>query len=112
MAIPVIAGLPWLAGLIGGLFSSLFSFFTTYFTKRLAIVAAAVLVVVGLTAGLFAALDALLAGLVFTLPAEFTGMVGHFLPSNAVACVSIVTSAKLLRFAYDWNVRVIQWKLL
>lgn len=112
MPVPVLVGLPWLASLLGGFFASLFSFFATYVTKRVAIVAAAVIIIGTLTVGLFTALELLVDALTFVLPAEFTGMAGHFVPPIAPACVTAHTTARLLRFAYDWNVRVIQYKLL
>lgn len=112
MPVPVLVGLPWLAGLVGGFFSTLFSFFATYVTKRVAIVAAAVVIITTLTVGLFTALELLIDGLAVVLPGEFTGMAGHFVPPIAPACVTAHVTAKLLRFAYDWNVRVVQYKLL
>lgn len=112
MPLPVLAGIPWLAGLLGGLFSSLFTFFATYFTKRLAIVAAAVVIITTLTVGLFTALQALVTGIALTLPSEFVAMSGHFVPPHAMEYVSAVVSAQLLRYAYDWNVRVAQYKML
>lgn len=112
MPIPVVLGLPWLAGLVAGLFSSLFTFFASFVTKRLAITAAAVVLITTLTAGLFAALEALVATLTLVMPTEVSQVGGLVTPSNLTTCISIMVSARLLRYAYDWNVKVIQYKLL
>lgn len=109
--IPVLAGIPWLAGLIGGLFSSLFTWFAQYFTRRFAVIAAVLVIIGSLTLGLFTALDALASGLSLAAPSWMLEAAGHFLPSNTLACVTAVTTAKLLRYAYDWNIRIIQYKL-
>ena len=105
------AGIPWLAGVLGGVFSGLFGFLTKYLTKRLAIVTAVVAVIVTLTAALFAALEGLLAGLSYVFPPEVSQGMALVTPDNLTACVSIIISAKTLRFAYDWNIRVMQYKL-
>lgn len=111
MPLPVLLGIPWLAGVIGSGFMGLFAWFMTYMTKRLAFVAAAIVVLVALTTGLFVALESLTAGLVYILPNALSQGVGLFAPSNISVCVSIVISAHMLRYAYDWNVRILQMKL-
>lgn len=109
--IPVLAGMPWLAGVLGGLFSSLFNFFATYITKRFAIIAAAVLVIVALTSAFFAALQAMVAGLSLVVPSSVVQLAAFVLPSNVDECASIVVASRLLRYAYDWNIKIIQYKL-
>lgn len=112
MPIPAVLGVSWLAGVIGTAFAGLFAWLLTFMTKRLAIVVLAVGVLLTLTASLFVALESLLSGLVYILPASLTQSVGLFAPSNLSLCVSIVVSAHMLRYVYDWNVRVVQMKLI
>lgn len=112
MALPVLIGLPWLGGVLGSFFSALFSFFATYVTKRLALVAAAVVLLISLTAAFWAALEGLVSGLSFALPAPYVAMFDHFVPGNATACLSIVISARLFRYVYDWNSLVVRMKML
>jgi hypothetical protein len=107
----VLAGIPWLAGILGGVFSSLFGYFVQFATKRIAIVGAAVVVIVALTAGLFTALEALVAGLSLVVPPELSAATGLLLPANITSCAAIIATAHLLRFAYEWNIRIIQYKL-
>lgn len=110
--IPVLAGIPWLASLLGGLFSSLFVWFATVLTKRLAIVAAAIIVLGAVTVGFFAALQTLISGLGLVLPAEVLQGASHILPANTSACVTAMLTARTARYAYDWNIKIIQLKLL
>lgn len=111
MALPLLAGIPWLAGLIGGLFTTLFAFFAQYLTKKLAVVAVAITLIVGLTTAFIAALTALTSAIQFAAPPWYTLAVQLVVPDNAFFCVSTIFTAHLLRYAYDWNVKIIQYKL-
>jgi len=111
MAIPVLAGIPWLAGVLGGLFASLVGWLAQFVTKRLAVVAAAVTVLIGLTTAFFAALDALISGLVGVMPSGMAAFWGHFAPTNLDLCLSAFLAANATRWVYDWNTRVVQMKL-
>lgn len=111
MPIAAVAGLPWLAGILGSLFTGIVGFFVQFFTKRLAIVVAGVAIIVTLTAGLFTALEGLLSGLTYIVPTEISAGAALVTPSNLTACISIIISAKMLRYAYDWNVKVLQYKM-
>lgn len=111
MAIQAIAGIPWLAGIIGSGFAALFAWFMTFVTKRFALLAAGIAIIVTLTTSLYAGLVALVSAVVVQMPTELTDLVGLFLPSNLGYCISVYVSAHLLRWAYDWNVKIIQLKL-
>jgi len=111
MAIQFLVGIPWLASVIAAGFVAIFSWFLQFMTKRLALVGAAIVVVVALTTGLFAALEALVATIALAMPSEMAVATGLFLPANLTTCISVIVTAHLLRFAYEWNVKIIQWKL-
>lgn len=111
MAIPVIAGIPWLAGIIGGLFSAVFGYFTSFLTKRFAVVAAAVAVIVGITTAFFAAIQGLVSGLSIVAPEELSLAAGLVVPTNATACATAYMTALVVRWAYQWNVKIVQYKL-
>lgn len=111
MALFALAGIPWLAGLIGGLFTSLFTFFASYMTKRFAILVTAIAVIVGLTTTLFNGLYGLVGALNLLMPPELLGALGHVMPSGGLACVTVLLTAKMARYAYDWNIKIIQYKL-
>lgn len=111
MPIPILAGLPWLASAIISAFTAIFTWFTSYLTRRVALVAAAVVIIIALTTGLFAALEGLLAGLSYAMPSAITEGLALVTPSNLSLCLSIIITAHMLRYAYDWNVRIVQLKL-
>lgn len=111
MPIPVIAGMPWLAGLIAGLFSSLISWFASFLTKRLAIVAAGVAVLVVIVSAFMAALLALINGLAIVVPDTVSLAASLVIPSNTPACISAYLTARVARWAYDWNINVLHWKM-
>ena len=112
MAIQVLAGIPFLASLLGGLFAGLIEFFTKYLTRRVAIVLAVIVAIAALTTAFFAAVASLLNGLAVVLPTSVTGFIGHVVPDNLGACLSVYLAVRALRWAYEWNVKVAQMKLL
>lgn len=102
-------GLPWLAVSIGTFFSGLLAFFAKFVTKRVAIVGAAIGVILTITATFIAAIEGLLVGIAYAAP-DF-GVAFAFFPPNMSACVSAIITAKILKWAYSWNVSFIQMKL-
>lgn len=108
---PVLLGLPWLAGVLGGLFASVFSYFAQYLTKRIALVVTVIAVLVTLTASMFTALQAIITGLSYAVPASISEGMALLIPDNALPCLTAVISAHVIRYVYDWNVRILQYKL-
>lgn len=111
MPFPVISGIPWLAGVIGGFFAAVFKGLVERVTKRIALVGAALVVVVSTTAVFFVAIESIIRGIDAALPPQFGQAAGLFLPSNTVPCIVALLTALALRWAYEWNVKIIQWKL-
>lgn len=111
MPFALLAGVPWLAGVITAAFIGIFTWFLQFLTKRLAFTAAAIVLIAGLTAGLFAGLEALLSTISLVVPPEITQLSGVVLPSNLSQCMSVVITGYLLKYAYSWNVKIIQMKL-
>lgn len=111
MPFPVLAGLPWLAGIIGAMFTAIFSWFLQYVTRRFAIVLAVVSVIALVTVAFFSAINALILALEVTLPTQLFAAFSLVLPSNTTICLTAVVSAHLLRWVYSWQVRILQYKL-
>lgn len=111
MPIPAILGLPWLAGVLGSIFLGLVAGVSKYVTKRFALIAVAITALITVTATFFAAINALLVSISYVAPQQLVDSFFLFMPSNAIPCISAILSAKLLRWVYDWNVRIIQLKL-
>lgn len=112
MAIPLIAGLPWLAAIFTGIFASIVGVLTKWLTKRVAIFVAAIAVLLTVTTSFMAAAYALINALTVALPTGFAQAWGLFMPGNTAACIGAIVSAHVLRWAYDWQTKIIQLKLL
>jgi hypothetical protein len=111
MPLPVLAGIPLLVTFLGGLVASAFSYITLFISKKFILVSAAILVIVGITTAFFSALNALTSSISFAAPPWYNLAVQLVVPENATFCVSAMLSAHLLRFAYDWNVKLIRMKI-
>ena len=105
-------GIPWLASILGGFFLGIAQFFLQWFTKRWAIILAVAAIFATLTATFFTAIQVALATLVVAAPAELTLAAQLFLPENIDECLSALIAGHVARFAYEWNVRIIQYRLL
>lgn len=112
MPLPLLAGLPWLAGIIGAFFSGLVSFFLKRVGKQWALAFAAIALLVGLAAAFFTAITATINGLSYVTPDAVVTGAGLFMPSNTVPCMTSIVTAHALRYAYAWNVRIIQMKFI
>lgn len=111
MPLPVLAGIPWLAGVLGGLVAGLITFFVQFMTKKLALTAAFVTASLALFAVFFSACWALMQGITIASPPEFSLALSFLVPSNAPACLGAYLTANVARWVYDWNTRVIQFRL-
>jgi len=104
--------MPLLAAFIGSVLFAVIEFFAKWLTKRLAILAAVVVGVTAFTAAFVGAMKALVAGIVIAVPAPVVIGASWVLPYNTQACIAVVLAAHVLRWVYDWNVKVIQYKLV
>ena len=101
----------WLATLLGSLFSGLATFLVQYFTRRALIIAAAVTAISVLTVAFFAAVLGILNALLGAVPQPVLIGASWFMPSNAPSCFAAIVTAHALRWVYEWNVKVIQFRL-
>ena len=108
MAVAV-AGVPWLAAILGSMFGSLVAFFSKFLAKRVAILAAVIAAVVSLTVTFIVTIDGIMSGIYSAAP----GMTawGLILPSNFSTCLSAYVTARVARWVYIWQTQIIQWKL-
>lgn len=101
----------WLATLLGSLFTSIIQFFMNYVSKRLAIILAVVAAISGLTFGFFAAIVGLVSAISVVIPSEVSVGLSLVIPSNFLLCCSSILTAHVIRWVYEWNVKVIQFRL-
>jgi len=108
MAIQLL-GIPTIAGFFGSALMGLVAFFGKYFTKKLAILAAVITAAATLTGAFIVSMEGLMAGIHYAMPS--LGNWFTFIPGNFTVCISAIITAELIRWVYDWNVKIIQWKL-
>lgn len=111
MPLPAIVGIPFLATVMGSLFSGLLTFFAQYLTKKLALTAAFIAASISLFAVFFSVCWSILQGLIVVTPPEISLALAFFVPTNAPACIGAILSVNVARWVYDWNTRVIQFRL-
>jgi hypothetical protein len=104
--------MPLLATWIGSLVTSLAGFFATWMTKRVALLLAAMTFIVSTTGTFVAAMQGFASGVSLVAPAELGYALSWFVPGNITLCLSAYYAARVCRWAYDWNIKVIQYKLL
>ena len=112
MAIPVLAGIPWLAGVLGAAFTSLLQFFIKTFSKRFAVAAAVAVSLAGLTIAFLAAITAAINGIQYVAPPAIAQGMSLLLPSNVNQCLTAIVTAYTARYVYAWQSRIIQYRLL
>lgn len=108
---PVLLGIPWLAGILGSLFAGLITFFVQFMSKKLALTAAFVTASLALFSVFFGVCWSLMQSIMIAAPPEVSMGVHFLLPSNAPTCMGAYLTARVARWVYDWNTRVIQFRL-
>ena len=101
----------FLGTLLTSLFTSVFTFFMQYMTKRFALLLAVVASIGSLTITFFIAFSSLVQALAYSAPSPIVQAFGLAVPDNAVLCLSTVFTAHVMRWVYEWNVKVIQMRL-
>lgn len=103
--------MPWLAGAIAALFFTLMQFFSKYLLKKFAVILAVIALVVSLTTGFFLAINGLVSAFVVFIPPQFTVAASWVLPSQTPTLLGFLFTARIIRWTYEWHVKVVQWKL-
>lgn len=103
--------LVWLANLLGVVISVVIGFFLQVFTKRLALVAIVLAGIAALVVAFFAAIIGLVNLLSPALHPIIVQGSSLFIPDNVPLILSTIMTARVLRFAYEWNVKFLQMKL-
>lgn len=107
----VIAGLMLLFQFLANLFMRFIALFFEQTGRRLLVISAVLAVLAGLVVAFYAAIKGLIENINLIAPAELSQAASLVVPDNFIAIASIQITARLLRFAYEWNVKVLQWRL-
>lgn len=111
--LPIISGiagaarLPALAAFLGGLASQILTFLATRFTRTVAINLTIVTMIIGLAYVTSLGIYTALTGLSYVIPDWMDKAFGFFVPNNAVPCVSVILSARLMRWVWEWQAWVV-----
>lgn len=105
------AGLIGLITFIGSLFTRSVSVALEYSAKRLLVISSVVALMAVFVAGFYFAIKETMQAIAFITPPFFAQACSLVVPDNLTALVSLQITARLLRFAYEWNVKVLQWRL-
>jgi hypothetical protein len=111
MPLPVVIGLPWLLAALASLLATALAFFAELITRRLIIIASVVLALGALTLGFFAGILVILSGLSDIAPPSMSIALGLIYPENFPLIVSVLFTARIARWAYEWNVKILQFRL-
>jgi hypothetical protein len=101
----------WIGSLLGALFTGLVQFFAQHLTKRFVIIGFVVAAITAFTVAFFLAVSSIMSALVGSTPAPVETAISMFVPSNAYACIAAVFTAHTLRWVYEWNIKIVQFRL-
>lgn len=104
--------MPILASYLGTLIFGVAGWLGTWLTKRIAILIAVIGMVVTLTAGIIFSLESAISVLSQAIPNNILIGASWVWPSNANVCIAAIGSAKIAKWVYEWNIKIIQYKLL
>lgn len=107
----IVIGLTMLAGFLADIFSRSMSVVFEIMTKRVLIITACVAVLTAFVVAFYALILTLVNSVSASLPPYFNAAAGMVVPDNFITIVSIQITARIARWAYEWNVKVLQWRL-
>jgi len=111
MAVPVLLGIPWLATALFTMFGSMVTFFGSYMAKRFAIMTAVVAALISLTVAFVLVLEGLISTISYATPDSFNQGMSLIIPDNLSACVSVIATAMMARWVYDWKTKIVQLRM-
>jgi hypothetical protein len=111
MPIPVIAGIPFLASVIGGFFAAIVAYFAKFVSKRVAVLLVGIGFLVAATLAFISLIEGLMSSVAIITPPWLSLAAQLVVPDNLSTCVSVLVTARIARWAYEWNVKIIQMKL-
>lgn len=106
-----LAGIPWLLGGISAVLVGVIGHLSRDTLKKLVIIAKVVAGLVVFIAALFSALSAIADGLSIISPPGLAQAASMVVPDNLLLIVSTLVSARIVRWVYEWNVKILQFRL-
>ena len=103
--------MPYLATLIGSLFAGLVTWLGKYLTRRMALTAAVIVILFGMITTFWTAINLMIGGISLHTPQYLNQALSMVMPDNVPTLISILITARVARWAYEWNVKILQWRL-
>ncbi|WP_076587973.1 DUF5455 family protein [Vibrio ostreicida] len=113
LLLPVLVGignalrLPAIAMFFGQLAASVLGWFAVRMTRSLAMNLAMITLLIGLATTVSFSLFLLASGLSYVAPPSLSQAFSFFVPSNAIPCMSVIFSARVIRWVWTWQFFVI-----
>lgn len=107
----VFAGVMLIVSFITNILSSLFGIFLQFASKKFLIIASVLGVLATFVSAFYILIESMIEGIAFIAPAGLSQAASLVVPDNLAALTSIHITARIARFAYEWNVKVLQWRL-
>lgn len=107
----LLAGIIGLMSFIGSLFTRSVSVALEYSAKKLFIIASVLAILAGFVGAFYFAIKQTIESIALVSPPYLNQAASLCVPDNLPMIISLQITARLLRFAYEWNVKVLQWRL-
>jgi len=107
----IILGVTFLATFLSQIFTTLFTSWLQVVSKKFIIIAAVLAGMATIVAAFYVAIRATIDSIAMVSPPFLNQAASLVVPDNFVTLVTIQISVRLIRFAYEWNVKVLQWRL-
>ncbi|SMY33883.1 hypothetical protein PMAL9190_01342 [Photobacterium malacitanum] len=98
---------PALVAVLFSIATSIFTFFLKFFTRRVAMNLVIVSMITGSAVLAYTAIESLLFTIKFFVPPEVSVGLAIIAPTNFTACASVIFSARLIRWVWEWKAWVV-----
>lgn len=80
-------------------------------TRKLLLIGAVLTALASLVGAFYFAISSVISSISVSAPPMLSQAASLVVPDNFISLVTIQITARLIRFAYEWNVKVLQWRL-
>lgn len=107
----IIIGVTFIATFLSQILTTLFTSWLQVVSKKFIIIAAVLAGMATIVAAFYIAIRATIDSISMVSPPYLNQAISLVVPDNFITLVTIQITARLIRFAYEWNVKVLQWRL-
>lgn len=107
----IFLAITFLATFLAQLFTRSVSVVFEVLTKRLLVIGAVLASLAVFVAAFYALIQTTINGISAVTPPFFSQAASLVVPDNFTTLASVYVTARIARFAYEWNVKVLQWRL-